>query len=104
VDHAVGQTETCVDPGVEVAGDALHPARPHEGDQLAVAGVEEDVLDLAALGDLEHVAADSAESECVLVEVESRRHVARGEPEVGEAQMPHAQTSCGRCLESTASV
>ena len=89
VDHAARKAEALVDPGVVVVRDRLDALPIHERDQLAVARVEEDVPDLAALGDLQDVTAHGREAEHSGVERERRVHVTRDETHVGETELCH---------------
>src|SRR6266404_721882 len=92
IEH-VGQAEAAVDAGVVLARDAGHAARLHEGKQLPVAGIEEDVADLAALLHLHRIAAHRLEAEDALVEGARAVHVEGGEADVGKTFACHDQAS-----------
>src|SRR3989441_13060170 len=92
VEH-VGQAEAAVDAGVVLARDAGHAARLHEGEQLPVAGIEEDVADLAALLHLHRIAAHPLEAEDALAEGARAVHVEGGEADVREALACHGEAS-----------
>jgi len=92
VEH-VGQAEAAVDAGVVRARNAGHAARLHEGEELSVAGVEEDVSDLAALLHPHGVAAHRLEAEDALVEGARAVHVEGGEADVGKALACHGGAS-----------
>src|SRR5439155_22421469 len=92
VEH-VGQTEATVDAGVVLARDAGHAARLHEGKQLPVPGVEEDVPDLAALLHRHGVTAHRREAEDALVESARAVHVEGGEADVRKPFACHDRAS-----------
>jgi hypothetical protein len=81
--------EATVDSRIVVRRHARDAARLHEGDELIVPGIEEDVADLPALRDLDDVAAHRLEPEDGFIEVAGRVEVQRGEAEVRKAFVGH---------------
>src|SRR5262249_15477958 len=81
--------EAAGDAGVVLRGNARHPARLHEGDELIAAGVEEDVTQAAALADPDRIATHRREAEDALVELPRLVEIERGETDVGEALVGH---------------
>jgi hypothetical protein len=76
------EAEPLVDACVEVLRVAAHVLAAHEPHELAVADVEEEVLEPAVVADLDEICADQREAEHVLVERARGLHVLRAEIDV----------------------
>src|SRR5258705_12804896 len=86
-------TEHPVVPSVVLGRDSRHATCLHEGHQLVVSGIEEDVTDLSAFLDLEDVAAHRLEPEDALVEVARPVQVQGREADVREPSGGHDVSS-----------
>src|SRR5216684_3589939 len=84
-----GQSLRAVDVGGPFVGYARHFFRAHEGHESAVAGIEKDVPDLAALGGLDDVAPSDLETELFGVELDRAIDIERGQSDVMNAFAIH---------------
>src|SRR5262245_2681434 len=89
--YAFGHAERTVETAVELDRNAGDAAWLHEGQELLLARVEEDVADLAAFLHRDDVAADGLEPEDPLVERPRRVHVERPEAHVRPAFVRHGR-------------
>src|SRR5260370_36603150 len=90
------QSLRAVDVGRPFGWNPRHFLRAHEGDHTAVAGVQEDVFDLATLAWLEDVAARNRPAELGGVEFDGAIAIESRTPQMVDAGAIHSHASSGR--------
>src|SRR5580700_11081943 len=88
------QSLRAVDIGRPLRRHAGHLFRTHERHQAAVAGVEEDVLDLALAGRFDNVRPRTSPAQFGGVELDRAIDIESGQPQMMDARAFHSRASC----------